>query len=301
VTGESRVGGLAGDNANGSVTRSYAVGSVSGSILLGGLVAVDAGTGTVVDAYWNLNATGRTTSAGGTGLTDRAMTGDAARANMSGLDFIGTWTVRPGGPPALAWQGVNAAPVAVPDSFVTAANTSLVVPAPGLLANDSDPDGDPLTASLAAGPANGTVRVAANGSFTYTPESGFVGTDTFRYRVSDDADNAARGRVEVTVTPESGAGNDSAAATNRTLRAAFPDGIPGGTTDRPPTDTDGDGVAEDMDGDGSFDFVDVVEFVFALDAGEFAALPADERRLLDHDPTDGGITFLDVIDLVFQV
>ena len=49
------------------------------------------------------------------------------------------------------------------------ANTTLTVPAPGILANDSDADGDSLTAVLAAGPTQGTLSLSANGGFTYVP------------------------------------------------------------------------------------------------------------------------------------
>ena len=56
---------------------------------------------------------------------------------------------------------------------------------PTVLANDSDPEGDPLTASLETSPTGGTILFNSDGSFTYTPNQGFVGTDSFTYRVSD--------------------------------------------------------------------------------------------------------------------
>ena len=45
--------------------------------------------------------------------------------------------------------------------------------APGVLANDTDPDGDPLTAVLVTGPSHGTLTLNANGSFTYTPAANY--------------------------------------------------------------------------------------------------------------------------------
>ena len=54
-----------------------------------------------------------------------------------------------------------------------------------MLANDTDADGDPLTATLVSGPANGTLTLNADGSFVYTPNANFNGTDTFTYSVSD--------------------------------------------------------------------------------------------------------------------
>ena len=81
------------------------------------------------------------------------------------------------------------------DRAPTAAGETLAVPnggvlsisAPGVLANDSDPDGDPLSAELVEPPAHGALQLFADGSFTYTPAAGFVGTDSFLYRASDGA------------------------------------------------------------------------------------------------------------------
>ena len=57
----------------------------------------------------------------------------------------------------------------------------------GVLDNDTDVDGDTLTAVLVAGPTNGTVTLNADGSFTYTPTGNFTGTDTFTYNANDGA------------------------------------------------------------------------------------------------------------------
>ena len=54
-----------------------------------------------------------------------------------------------------------------------------------MLANDTDADGDPLTAVLVTGPSHGTLTLNANGSFTYTPAANYNGTDTFTYRAND--------------------------------------------------------------------------------------------------------------------
>ena len=55
----------------------------------------------------------------------------------------------------------------------------------GVLGNDSDVDGDTLTASLATGPANGFAILNADGCFSYTPNTGFLGDDSFTYAASD--------------------------------------------------------------------------------------------------------------------
>jgi hypothetical protein len=96
---------------------------------------------------------------------------------------------------------VNDPPVAVDDSYVTDQDTALVVPAPGVLANDEDPDGSsgPLTAALDTGPANGTLMLNTDGSFVYTPAPGFHGVDTFTYRAADGPRQSAPATVTITV------------------------------------------------------------------------------------------------------
>ncbi|MEJ7585911.1 MAG: Ig-like domain-containing protein [Acidimicrobiales bacterium] len=54
-------------------------------------------------------------------------------------------------------------------------------PAPGVLVNDADPAGGPLVAVLVNGPAHGSLRLDANGGFTYTPDADFTGVDRFSY------------------------------------------------------------------------------------------------------------------------
>jgi hypothetical protein len=94
---------------------------------------------------------------------------------------------------------LNHAPVANADRFGVRPGQTLTVPSPGVLANDADPDNDPLTAQLATGPSNGTVTLNPNGGFTYTPAAGFVGTDTFTYRARDGADLSSPATVTISV------------------------------------------------------------------------------------------------------
>jgi VCBS repeat-containing protein len=83
------------------------------------------------------------------------------------------------------YVGVNGPPQAVNDSYELLQDDSLIVPAPGVLGNDNDPEGDPLTALLEQGPAHGDLTFNENGSFSYTPDAGFAGADNFSYRASD--------------------------------------------------------------------------------------------------------------------
>ncbi len=80
---------------------------------------------------------------------------------------------------------VNAIPVATNDSYSVAPGQTLTVRAPGVLKNDKDADGDPLTVGWFSAPSKGTLALNANGSFTYTPNAGIIGTDTFTYKASD--------------------------------------------------------------------------------------------------------------------
>ncbi len=99
----------------------------------------------------------------------------------------------------------NAAPVANADGFSANANTPLTVSAEqGLLANDSDADGDSLVATLLEGPANGRVTVRPDGGFTYTPDLDFQGTDEFTYKASDGA-LESEAVVVITVTASNAA------------------------------------------------------------------------------------------------
>ena len=92
---------------------------------------------------------------------------------------------------------VNDAPVAAGNSYTTAEDTPLTVAAPGVLGNDTDVDGDTLTAVLVSGPSHGTLALNANGSFTYTPATAYTGTDTFTYQARDP--NGALSNVEYTL------------------------------------------------------------------------------------------------------
>jgi len=95
----------------------------------------------------------------------------------------------------------NEPPTANDDNYSTEEGQTLTVPTPGVLANDTDPDGDSLTAVLDTSVANGSLTFNANGSFAYTPDSGFVGTDDFLYEAVDDSGATDDAAVSLTVEP----------------------------------------------------------------------------------------------------
>ena len=94
----------------------------------------------------------------------------------------------------------NHPPTADDDSYGTPRDQPLTVALPGALANDSDPDGDPLTAIKLTDPAHGTVALNPDGSFTYTPNPGYVGPDSFTYKVNDGHADSNAATVNLTVS-----------------------------------------------------------------------------------------------------
>ncbi|UCG83439.1 MAG: tandem-95 repeat protein [Dehalococcoidia bacterium] len=95
----------------------------------------------------------------------------------------------------------NVAPVAADDQATTTEDTSVVI---DVCANDTDADGtiDVTSVGIVVGPAHGSASVSATtGKVTYNPDSGFSGTDTFTYRVTDDSGGLSNvATVTVTVT-----------------------------------------------------------------------------------------------------
>ncbi|NTW55850.1 MAG: tandem-95 repeat protein, partial [Chlorobiaceae bacterium] len=96
---------------------------------------------------------------------------------------------------------VNDAPDAVNDTYTTAEDTVLTVPAPGVLTNDTDIDGDTLTVTGHTNPTHGTLVQNPDGSFTYTPTANYNGTDSFTYTISDGQGGTDTATVTINVTP----------------------------------------------------------------------------------------------------
>ncbi len=143
-------------------------------------------------------------------------------AGYNGLDSL-VYQVCDNGTPSLCdtaivrftIAAVNDAPVAVDDA--TAVNEGQ--PATGnVLTNDSDPEGNGLTASLITAPVNGTVVLNADGSFTYTPNAGYNGLDSLVYQVCDNGDpslcDTAVVRFTIAAVNDAPAAVDDAVAVN---------------------------------------------------------------------------------------
>ena len=120
-------------------------------------------------------------------------------ANFFGADSF-TYTVSDGhggsdtASVSVTVTNVNDAPTAAANSYSVNQDTTLTVPAPGVLGNDSDLDGDLLAAVLAGNVSHGTLALAPAGGFVYQPNPHFAGTDGFSYKASD-------GTVDSNVAP----------------------------------------------------------------------------------------------------
>jgi VCBS repeat-containing protein len=137
---------------------------------------------------------------------------------------------------------VNQAPTAVNDTYVTDEDTPLVVSAPGLLLNDSDPDLPPnaLSAVLDTPPALGELALATDGSFVYTPTLDFNGLVTFTYHANDGLISSNLALVSITVDPV----NDAPVAEGQVFTTAEDTAYSGALAG---SDVDGDPLTFSLD------------------------------------------------------
>ena len=122
-------------------------------------------------------------------------------ANFSGLDQFSYSITDSGGLVAsanvsLSVSGVNDPPVASNDVVTTSENVALEI---NVLGNDADPEGDTLSVSAIATPANGSAVISSSGQIFYTPDANFSGLDPFEYTISDSNGGNDTATVVVTV------------------------------------------------------------------------------------------------------
>ncbi|MEA5543719.1 Ig-like domain-containing protein [Limnoraphis robusta CCNP1324] len=97
-------------------------------------------------------------------------------------------------------EAPNIPPVATDDNYTTPFETVLTVNlTEGIISNDIDDDGDELTATLITEPSNGSLTFNLDGTFNYTPNLDFTGSDSFTYQVNDGTDNSNIATVNLTV------------------------------------------------------------------------------------------------------
>ena len=101
---------------------------------------------------------------------------------------------------ATVYITVYSTPTAVDDSYATAENQELDINAPGVQGNDTNADGNPITAVLNSLPTNGTLlNFPGDGSFSYLPNAGFYGTDSFTYTDENGPATSNVATVSITV------------------------------------------------------------------------------------------------------
>ena len=95
----------------------------------------------------------------------------------------------------------NIIPVATNDSYTTEEDQKLDIDKnSGTLSNDTDANGDDLTAILVSDVSNGTLTFNSDGSFSYTPNADYNGSDSFTYKANDGIDDSNTATVTITVT-----------------------------------------------------------------------------------------------------
>jgi hypothetical protein len=95
---------------------------------------------------------------------------------------------------------VHHPPTAVNDSYIAVMNNPISVSAAaGVLANDTDIDGNPITAVVVSQPGHGSLVLNPDGSFTYTPSTGYFGADSFTYKDTDGTLDSNVATVSLTV------------------------------------------------------------------------------------------------------
>ncbi len=171
----------------------------------------------------------------------------------------------------------NDSPVAAADSYITDEDTALNIAAPGVLSNDTDGDANTLNAVLVSDVSNGTLDLDSDGSFDYTPNANFNGSDSFTYKANDGTSDSSTVTVTITVNPVNDAPVVSDDSNTTPKNQSFIDNVSG-------TDTDGDlltySVVDDvqngaltLNADGSFtytpdtDYVGSDSFTFKADDG----------------------------------
>jgi VCBS repeat-containing protein len=252
------------------------------------------------------------------GLTDSTyftVTG-AASFGTAGIDATtGAWTFTPSDPNwfgsdsftvtvtddlggtttqvvSITLANVNDGPVAANDAYTTSEDIPLTTTlATGVLANDTDVDLDTLTVNTTpiVNVTNGSLVLNADGSFTYTPNSGWSGLDTFTYQITDGNGGSAQGTVTLTVVGV----NDAPVITSHggagSATLSLAENLSGVTTVTA-TDVDGDPLTYSIVGG-----ADAARFTLDPTTGALRFVGAPDYE----NPTDGGGN--NVFDVQVQV
>ena len=154
-----------------------------------------------------------------TNLTDNGSF-DGQPAFVSGGISLDMYTLTPTAY-TLSASNVLVSSLVINDIYCVNENSTLIVAQPGVLSNDTDVYGTNLTATLLSGPTNGTVNLAADGSFTYTPAASFTGTDGFTVQAGDGLNPLGTGNVTISVLPVTATPAPVITSINLTNNTAF--------------------------------------------------------------------------------
>jgi len=103
---------------------------------------------------------------------------------------------------------INDPPEANDDYYSIDEDTTLNVPVPGILSNDTDAENDPLTAMLINNVSNGILNLNSNGAFVYHPDDNYFGSDSFTYKANDSSTESNTATVYITVDSVNDAPNE---------------------------------------------------------------------------------------------
>lgn len=199
-----------------------------------------------------------------------------------------------------AFKSVGGKPVFAPDAVDDTLRVGAgVIGTVDVLANDSDPDDDPLTVTTPTPAAtHGTVACTAAGLCSYTPATGFSGTDTFQYSIADGTGGVDTATVTVTVSAPADAPPVAAITPAAPLG---PEGMPIALSGAGSTDPEGASLRYewDLDGDGQFDDATTADVSVTLPvAGTRAvALRVTDAGGLSHQ-TGVTVTAVNVVPVV---
>jgi VCBS repeat-containing protein len=190
---------------------------------------------------------------------------------------------------------INFPPVANDDAYsVDEDGVLTVVAVAGVLDNDVDPNDDLLTATLVSDASNGSLQLNSDGSFTYTPEANFFGTDAFTYRAGDGEFTTAATTVTITVDPV----NDAPVAVGENYEVAidkpFNVAVPGVLAND--SDVEGDPLSAEL-----VDDVATGQLTFNSDGSFSYTAPATEGAVTFTYRAHDGAVFSNVVTVTLNV
>jgi hypothetical protein len=314
VIGSGDVGGLVGENEQGTVSESFATGAVTGSLDVGGLIGrlgsglLDPGQEAILrNSYYDTQTTGQQTGVGaiaeGSGTAERRgevagfvttqLQGVSAAQNMGALDFTTTWQTLTDPPryPELRALPSNPDPDPDPDpnlAFLAQAVTNqgtvliqdVISEGPALVLVTYEADGDTVVAGVANGTFNGE-----NVTVTLQADFGFPEDYTAHLVPASEVSQIYTPGETVSST------TTNAVLVNQTSRVTTVTNAPDVVVvNAPAKDTTGDGLLDDVRGDGRLDIFDVQ----TLFSSRNDPAVKDNAEFFDFQPGSTPVSIFDI-------